>query len=48
MKFEAGTPGIVQQIGLGVALDYMMGVGMENIAAHEARCATMRARGSTG
>jgi cysteine desulfurase/selenocysteine lyase len=38
MKFEAGTPGIVQQIGLGVALDYMMGVGMENIAAHEARC----------
>ena len=37
MKFEAGTPGIVQQIGLGVALDYMMGVGMENIAAHEAR-----------
>jgi len=37
MKFEAGTPGIVQQIGLGVALDYMMGVGMDNIAAHEAR-----------
>ncbi|MEC9198024.1 MAG: cysteine desulfurase [Pseudomonadota bacterium] len=36
MKFEAGTPGIVQQIGLGVALEWMMGVGMENIAAHEA------------
>ena len=36
MKFEAGTPGIVQQIGLGVALDYMMGVGMDKIAAHEA------------
>jgi len=36
MKFEAGTPGIVQQIGLGVALEYMMGQGMENIAAHEA------------
>jgi cysteine desulfurase/selenocysteine lyase len=35
MKFEAGTPGIVQQIGLGVALDYMMSLGMENIAAHE-------------
>ncbi len=35
-KFEAGTPGIVQQIGLGVALDYMMGLGMEEIAAHEA------------
>lgn len=36
MKFEAGTPGIVQQIGLGVALDYLMGLGMEKIAAHEA------------
>ncbi|WP_417472062.1 cysteine desulfurase [Leisingera sp.] len=36
MKFEAGTPGIVQTIGLGVALDYMMGLGMANIAAHEA------------
>jgi cysteine desulfurase / selenocysteine lyase len=35
MKFEAGTPGIVQTIGLGVALEYMMGLGMENIAAHE-------------
>ena len=35
MKFEAGTPGIVQQIGLGVALDYMTGLGMSNIAAHE-------------
>ena len=35
MKFEAGTPGIVQQIGLGVAIDYMTGLGMENIAAHE-------------
>ncbi|WP_170344243.1 cysteine desulfurase [Ruegeria atlantica] len=35
MKFEAGTPGIVQTIGLGVALEYMMDLGMENIAAHE-------------
>lgn len=35
MKFEAGTPGIVQQIGLGVALDYLSGLGMANIAAHE-------------
>ncbi|WP_338548188.1 cysteine desulfurase [Roseovarius phycicola] len=37
MKFEAGTPGIVQTIGLGVALEYMMGLGMDNIAAHENR-----------
>ncbi|WP_281856019.1 cysteine desulfurase [Litoreibacter halocynthiae] len=35
MKFEAGTPGIVQMIGMGVALDYMSGIGMDNIAAHE-------------
>ncbi len=35
-KFEAGTPGIVQMIGLGVALEYMMALGMDNIAAHEA------------
>lgn len=35
LKFEAGTPGIVQTIGMGVALEYMMGVGMEAIAAHE-------------
>jgi cysteine desulfurase / selenocysteine lyase len=35
MKFEAGTPGIVQQIGMGVALDYMMGLGMEAISTHE-------------
>ncbi|MBK0400208.1 cysteine desulfurase [Limibaculum sp. M0105] len=35
MKFEAGTPGIVQQIGLGAAIDYLTGLGMENVAAHE-------------
>lgn len=35
MKFEAGTPGIVQQTGLGVALNYLMDLGMDRIAAHE-------------
>jgi len=35
MRFEAGTPGIVQQIGLGVALDYLMTLGMDNVARHE-------------
>ncbi len=35
MKFEAGTPGIVQTIGLGAALEYMMEAGMDQIAAHE-------------
>jgi len=36
MKFEAGTPGIVPQIGLGVALEYLMALGMDNVALHEA------------
>ena len=36
MMFEAGTPGIVQTIGMGVALEYLMGIGMDAIAAHEA------------
>ncbi|HHN67854.1 MAG TPA: cysteine desulfurase [Thermopetrobacter sp.] len=36
-RFEAGTPPIVQAIGLAAALDYMEGVGREAIAAHEAR-----------
>jgi cysteine desulfurase/selenocysteine lyase len=35
-KFEAGTPPIVQTVGLGAALDYMMQVGRDRIAAHEA------------
>lgn len=39
MKFEAGTPGIVSIIGMGVALDYLMELGMVNIAAHEAEVA---------
>jgi cysteine desulfurase/selenocysteine lyase len=35
-KFEAGTPPIVQIIGLGAAVDYVTALGMDNIAAHEA------------
>ena len=35
LKFEAGTPGIVQQIGFGAALEYLMDLGMEKVAAHE-------------
>jgi cysteine desulfurase / selenocysteine lyase len=34
-KFEAGTPPIVQAIGLGAAIDYVNSVGKERIAAHE-------------
>lgn len=35
LKFEAGTPGIVNQIGLGAALEYLMDLGMDNVAAYE-------------
>jgi cysteine desulfurase/selenocysteine lyase len=34
-KFEAGTPDIAGVIGLGAALKYVTGLGIENIAAHE-------------
>ena len=35
-RFEAGTPPIVQAIGLGAALDYVTAIGRDRIAAHEA------------
>lgn len=35
-RFEAGTPPIVQAIGLGAAIDYVNGLGRADIAAHEA------------
>ena len=34
-KFEAGTPPIAAAIGLGAAIDYLTGIGIERIAAHE-------------
>jgi cysteine desulfurase/selenocysteine lyase len=36
-RFEAGTPPIVEAIGLGAALNYMDGIGRAKIAEHEAR-----------
>jgi cysteine desulfurase/selenocysteine lyase len=35
-RFEAGTPAIVEAVGLGAALSYMMQVGRDRIAKHEA------------
>jgi cysteine desulfurase / selenocysteine lyase len=34
-KFEAGTPAIAEAVGFGAAIDYLTGVGMDKIAAHE-------------
>jgi cysteine desulfurase/selenocysteine lyase len=38
-RFEAGTPPILEAIGLGAALQWMMATGLDAIAAHEARLA---------
>ena len=48
MKFEAGTPGIVQTIGLGASLEYLMELGMDNVAAHEAELAKYAREKLTG
>ncbi|WP_308416645.1 cysteine desulfurase [Streptomyces sp. AJS327] len=34
-KFEAGTPPVAEAVGLGAAVDYLTGIGMERIQAHE-------------
>lgn len=34
-KFEAGTPPIAETVGLGAAAEYLMGVGMDAVRAHE-------------
>jgi len=34
-KFEAGTPNIADAIAFGAAIDYLSGLGMENVRAHE-------------
>ncbi|WP_426510967.1 cysteine desulfurase [Dactylosporangium sp. McL0621] len=34
-RFEAGTPPIAQAVGLGAAVDYLSGVGMDNVVEHE-------------
>lgn len=35
-RFEAGTPNIAEAIGLGAAIDYLEGIGMDAIAEHDA------------
>jgi cysteine desulfurase/selenocysteine lyase len=39
-RFEAGTPAIVEAIGLGVACDYVSQIGLDAVHAHEARLVT--------
>jgi len=47
-RFEAGTPPIVQAVGLGAALDYMRVLGREAIAAHEADLSAYAHHGARG
>ena len=42
-KFEAGTPPIVQAIGLGAAIDYVNSIGKARIRAHEDGLVALRA-----
>ena len=44
MRFEAGTPPIVQTVGLAAALDYLDSIGRDHIAAHEMELARIAAR----
>jgi cysteine desulfurase/selenocysteine lyase len=43
-RFEAGTPPIAGAIGLGAAIKYLSGLGMENIRSHEKRLLEFAAR----
>ena len=39
-RFEAGTPAIAEAIGFGAACDYLMGLGMDEVAAYEKQLGT--------
>jgi cysteine desulfurase/selenocysteine lyase len=44
-KFEAGTPPIVEAVGLGAAVDYLASLGMEHVRAHEEAITTYALEG---
>jgi len=39
-KFEAGTPNVAGAVGLAAAIDYLEGVGLSNVRAHEVKLTT--------
>ena len=47
-KFEAGTPPIVEAVGLGAAVDYLAAVGMQNVRAHEEAITAYALEGLSG
>jgi len=44
-RFEAGTPAIAEAIGLGAAVDYLNGVGMENVESYEKELSSCMSKG---
>jgi cysteine desulfurase/selenocysteine lyase len=40
-RFEAGTPDFAAAIGLGVAMDYLAAIGLENIARHDSELSAL-------
>ena len=44
-RFEAGTQPVAQAVGMGVAAEYLMDIGMEHVAAHERRLAAIMREG---
>ena len=47
-KFEAGTPNIAQAIGMGAAVEYLEGLGMDVVKDHETEIATYAIEQLTG
>jgi cysteine desulfurase/selenocysteine lyase len=47
MRFEAGTQPVAQAVGMGAAAEYLMSVGMANIAQHEATIARIMRTGAS-
>ena len=43
-RFEAGTPPIAEAVGLAAAVDYLQGVGMDDVRAYEHELTALRAR----
>jgi len=46
-RFEAGTQPVAQAVGMGAAAEYLMAIGMENVAEHERRIAHILREGAS-
>jgi cysteine desulfurase / selenocysteine lyase len=46
-RFEAGSQPVAQAVGMGAAAEYLMAIGMDNVAAHERRIAQILREGAS-